>query len=213
MLWAIRGHLFILSRCHVVQTDIISWHQWILIRFLLLMVWFTKGECLGKMDREKWRGKKTEYLIWLYQINTHYFHVLLMPAEEKKCFWNYWCNLLASTNVSLTSQSEKIELVNEMLCVCVCVEWEVIEMQKACWSGWICQTNDIYFPSPYPVLNLYIRFMLRLASQHLPSNSCDINCTTLALYMQGNSDQMVSLQINSPCSIAVPSSLPASKLW
>lgn len=45
-----------------------------------------------------------------------------MPADKKKGFWNHWCNLLASTKTSATSQrTEDFKVVNEMLCVCVCI--------------------------------------------------------------------------------------------
>lgn len=70
--------------------------------------------------------------------------------------------------------------------------------------------NYTYFPSPFSVLKLHIRFTLSLASQDLPSTSYDINHTTWALSMQGNiakgdSDQIFYLQINSLAHLLPPS--------
>lgn len=73
------------------------------------------------------------------------------------------------------------------VCVYIYIQWEVREMQENMLDRLnLSSLNYTYFPSPFSVLKLHIRFTLSLASQDLPSTSYDINHTTWALSMQGN---------------------------
>lgn len=146
-----------------------------------------------------------------------------MPADKKKAsgitdviYWQAQKHLWQAKELRISNLWMKHCM---HVCVYIYIQWEVIDTQENMLDRLnLSNLNYTYFPSPLSVLKLHIRFTFSLASQDIPSASYDINHTAWSLSMQGNSakgdsDQIFYSQINSPCSLAAPFSLPASKLW
>lgn len=108
-------------------------------------VLYTKWECLDEMDKKSKEIKQN--------ILAGYIKLTYTTSMFFLCQQNYWRNLLASTNISMTCQrNKKTELVDEMLRVYVHIQKEIIEMQKTCWSGWVCQAHIT--SASFPFLDL-----------------------------------------------------------
>lgn len=170
------------------------------------MVSYTKWECLDEMDRKSKEIKQN--------ILADYIKLTYTTSMFFLCQQNYWYNLLASTNISMKCQrNKKTELVDEMLCVYVYIQKEIIEMQKTCWSGWVCQAQITSASFPH-ALDLCYPQLAKIYHQ----TAMNINQVVSTLFMQeniagGDSDQMVDLQIISLCLPTAPFSLPTSRLW
>lgn len=114
-----------------------------------------------------------------------------MPADKKKAsgiigviYWQAQKHLQQAKELRTSKLWMKCCVY---VCVYIYIQWEVREMQENMLDRLnLSSLNYTYFPSPFSVLKLHIRFTLSLASQDLPSTSYDINHTTWALSMQGN---------------------------
>lgn len=180
---------------------------------------FTDTKCLGEEDRE--REEKKQRMSKVAALNYH----TVLPCstcasrqKKKRDFWNHWCNLLASTKPSVTSQ--RLRTWKLWMKRSVCTVGSGTATRKHLGQAESVKLRLYLLPLPTPRSQAAHQIYVILCWPSSTITSCDINHTAWALSMQGNtakgdSDQIFYSQINSLSrSLPLPLSLlPSSGNW